>query len=485
MGVEKKHFTPIFNTKPDHPGVFQSCVGGECLANGELYNANICFLRALPRIYQEEGIDVHADELSHLNSHGVLHRSITMLGEQFTIANRRIAKVANEHLGPETSLSAATAIVSELTPLVNALFIANVRQNHAGRFLEPTWSSTNPDTVSSIQRKVTSIMKRDKYQTYLSQSPETKEILDLFAYALPEISDPDELYEIFMHIDALSQKQYEQGLPVFIIPFTEYYSSNGNSRHRPITPEATIRLLMPAPIDERHQCEKAETDLWNQVLESHPHAEILTKPTVMLGKWIMSAGSDIPSITAAERLSEGTIMLVNNLYKNFDRVQNASRLCNVALTPSDIRNLMVYAYTAHEFGHFHYNLSDRTFEELDTDLTMLHTILTHGREHDFTTEQLVCFILGDYARQTLQMPTSAITTDGYRISGIHMIEGLRRGGYIRLVNDSVVISEGTPDALLLEYHTAIHAENKNFRQEIMNIQLSDEGRAIAQRILLG
>lgn len=447
-------------------------------------NSYADFFQTLPFWYSEHNIDIYGTDTRYINRFGHLDTKILSLAEQFNEANRSVAQYTANFFGPDAPITAATALLSELTPLVNTLFYENIQYNKNNTRESVSWSTTSEESISAIQRKVTSICQRPRYQAYFHSSPETAELLDIFAYTLPHLTHANEREDAFAQADILSKRLYEKGLPVFIIPLSEYYSNYGKYPDLPIVPEVAIRLVLRAEPVFPKTGEKMDQMIWNHLLDLHPSSPHQKKPYVLLGNWVMSAGGDMASITSAERLSKSMIVILSNTYKQYPLVKAAAELTQTTLTNEDIQRLIVFSYTAHEFGHFYYDMSfGRYFEELDTDLTMLHEALTNGESYGFSIRQLVCFLLGDYVRQAMQEKSLSITSDGYRKSGIHIIEKLLDSGYISIENDRITIGDGHLDHSVLTDHKAIHDQNHEVLAMMRKKELSEKGRRIAELVL--
>jgi len=373
------------------------------------------FFRGVRQIYISEGVDPNGNEMSYLQDGHLDIDKLQALSRCFIGINTKITTYVKEHMPQDTHVPVASEIGEKLTPVINNLFIDIVAEHQKGETSE-SWIQCNFESVQQLRSVVNSLRIEPKYKTYFEVSPEAGDIFHLFAYKLPEERSYEGRKKLFDQIDQLSRKLYTRNLPTWIAPESTYYL-NGSLQ------EPTLRLIFPA--EGQHPITEIEEEIWRKLIQLHSEDEHRQRPNVFVGWQVLTTGSDIPSLSTAEWLTEESLIFLLGAYKTVPLIQEIANKAAISISEEEIVSALFYIYLWHELGHPFYNLAeDRTFEETDTDLTTLYGVLTYGEKHQIPRLHLLLCLYSEYKKQADQVPTDAVVIDGYRLSGIRILQEL-------------------------------------------------------------
>ena len=228
---------------------------------------------------------------------------------------------------------------------------------------------------------------------------------------------------------------------------------------------------------------------WDAQVALHnsiPGIQTYKRPKEVIVRLIMGAGSEF-ILSGSERFEGDAFIASDNLYKHVAAIARACELAHLQVTDDDIRLAVTYLYILHELGHVFFEISDQTFEELDTDLSMAVVALRRGAQFGFSQELLIAALVGEYADQASVAATKHTVADGYRKSGVRLVNALVRAGLVTWSDDRIHIhSDGARvDELVKVFvpqHRDVHLQNPADLLPLMNEVLDHDSQTLVGRI---
>ncbi len=430
------------------------------------------FFVGLRNIYRTYDIDPNGNEFPLLREDGQLDlEKLHQRSDQFLKINSEILSRVENQFGINSDLYQATEIMFTLTEPINKLFITMMRDKQQGRNAH-SWiqCKDGEEQVQNLRQKIQSIVSETKYDVYFSHCPETVEILKIFADKLPFETSFAKRVALIEKIDEYSQRLYDRGMPTWIVTESTYYTDMYPQEDEDgWIPEPTLRLIFPSP--DRQKLKARQISNWEKLSEIH--GEQRERPHSYVGWQIATSGSDIPSLSTAEWLTNKSIIYIVGSFKAVPLIIEVAKRSNVTITEEEVNARLLEIYETHEHGHGFApgNSPDRALEELDTDLTTLVCVLPQDEKDLKHRAQIILCLLCEYAKQGFQTPTQNVVIDGYRISGARIITELFNQGFVTFTDVGFAIhpEKQLNVADILADHQGIHQNNLQILSKLKNL----------------